>query len=164
MPDISENIPALMLESEFAAWLGVSSGTVRQKYRDGVFVKDGKYFDVQKSVQNYLGALRDRAVHAGGASKSNPELDAEKLRVQKATAKKLELANAKAQGELVDSLVVEREWSSILRDVRSAVLAVPARVGGSLPHLTPHDLAELEREIKAALEALAKGEPDEFEY
>ena len=41
--------------------------------------------------------------------------------------------------------------------VRAAMLAVPSRCGATLPHLTAHDIAELDREIRNALEGLADG-------
>lgn len=163
MAEFSENIPALMTEIEFSSWLNLASSTVRNKARDGVFVKDGKYYDVAASVRNYLAQLRETASKVRN-TRTTEELDAAKLAKEQATAEKIELANAKARGLLVDSAAVEREWSSVLRDVRSAVLAVPSRIGGKFPHLSAHDLAGIEAEIKAALESLAEEIPDEFEY
>jgi len=58
---------------------------------------------------------------------------------------------------LVKSSEVERAWAAVLRDVRAAMLAVPSRCGATLPHLTAHDIAELDREIRNALEGLADG-------
>jgi phage terminase Nu1 subunit (DNA packaging protein) len=57
----------------------------------------------------------------------------------------------------VSGEAVAREWQSVLRDVRAAVLAVPSRYGATMPHLGPNDIAALDREIRGALEGLADG-------
>ena len=67
-----------------------------------------------------------------------------------------EAANA-ARGDMVRAADVEREWANVLRDVRSTMLAVPSRVESKLAHLSAHDVAEIDSEIKAALEGLANG-------
>jgi terminase small subunit / prophage DNA-packing protein len=53
--------------------------------------------------------------------------------------------------ELVPATEVEAEWSGVLRTVRAGILAVPSRVQQRLPHLTPHDVAEIDAEVRAAL-------------
>jgi phage terminase Nu1 subunit (DNA packaging protein) len=58
---------------------------------------------------------------------------------------------------MVRAADVEREWANVLRDVRSTMLSVPSRVGSKLAHLSAHDVAEIDSEIKAALEGLANG-------
>lgn len=152
----SEAIPAIMTESEIASLLGIVTSQVRTKTRDGILVKDGRgRWKVRESLQGYLSQLRDGAIKGGGQVPD--ELKAEKLRLAKQQADKLELANAAARGELVRSVDVEREWANVLRDVRSTMLAVSSRVGSKLAHLTAHDVAEIDSEIKAALEGLANG-------
>jgi phage terminase Nu1 subunit (DNA packaging protein) len=63
-----------------------------------------------------------------------------------------------ASGDLLDAREVEREWSDILRTVRSGCLAIPSRVGSRLPHLTRDDVEVIEREIRGVLTALGKAE------
>ncbi len=111
-------------------------------------------FDARTSLHNYLARLRDGAVKSGPVS---DELKDQKLRLAKEQADKLEISNAAARCELVKSQDVEREWQNVLRDVQSTVLAVPSRVGSKLAHLTAHDIGQIDREIKAALEGLADG-------
>lgn len=149
-------IPGTMTEAEIAAFLGIGTSRVRTLARDGHLVKVSRgRFDVRASLRNYLARLRDGAVKGGGQVPD--DLKAEKLRLARQQADKLELANAAARGELVRSADVEREWANVLRDVRSTMLAVPSRVGSKLAHLTAHDVAEIDSEIKAALEGLANG-------
>ena len=47
-------------------------------------------------------------------------------------------------GSLFDAEAVEREWSDIVRSVRSGLMALPSRVGARLLHLTPGDVAEVD--------------------
>jgi phage terminase Nu1 subunit (DNA packaging protein) len=58
---------------------------------------------------------------------------------------------AQQQGRLLDADAVEAEWSSILRGVRAGMLAVPSRVAQRLLHLTAHDVAEIDAEVRATL-------------
>ena len=150
-------IPAVLHEAALGALLGVSASQVRYLAKEGVAVRvKPSHYAVRPTVTNYVARLSDRAKKAGNP-KGNAELDAEKLRKERAAADKIELANAKARGDLVPAPEVEREWSNVLRDVRSALLAIPSRIGSTLPHLTAHDVAQIDSEIKAALEGLAYG-------
>jgi phage terminase Nu1 subunit (DNA packaging protein) len=55
----------------------------------------------------------------------------------------------------VEAVAVEREWAAILTRLRARLLAAPSRAGQRLPHLTAHDVAALDREIRDALAELA---------
>lgn len=158
---IAEPIPATMTEAQLAAFLGIATSQVRTKTNEGVLIRisGGKKgapagWDVRASLHGYLSRLREGAVK--GEPQSD-ELKAEKLRLAREQADKLEIANAAARGDMVRAADVEREWSNVLRDVRSTMLAVPSRVGSKLAHLSAHDVAEIDSEIKAALEGLANG-------
>jgi phage terminase Nu1 subunit (DNA packaging protein) len=54
---------------------------------------------------------------------------------------------------------VQAEWSDILRIVRAGMLAVPSRVAARLPHLSRSDVAEIDAEIRAALNELGGESP-----
>ena len=58
--------------------------------------------------------------------------------------------NARQRGSLVDAEAVEREWSDILRTVRSGILAIPSR----LTHLAPQERAALDGELRRVLTEL----------
>ena len=157
----SEAIPGLATESEMAQLLGITANRVRTLARDGMLHRPvrGRY-DVRASLKTYIGDLRNKASrlgYAGGKHLGKSDLEAEKLRLARQQADKIEIQNAAARGELVKASDVERAWASALRDVRAAMLAVPSRCGATLPHLTAHDIAELDREIRNALEGLADG-------
>lgn len=52
---------------------------------------------------------------------------------------------------MLDAGEVETTWSGILRQVRVGMLAVPSRAAQRLPHLTAHDVAEIDAEVRAVL-------------
>jgi phage terminase Nu1 subunit (DNA packaging protein) len=79
------------------------------------------------------------------------EASKQRARLAAAQADLNELKAAKIRGELVEASAVEAEWSGILRTVRAGMLAVPSRVAARLPHLSKHDVAEIDAEIRAAL-------------
>jgi len=76
---------------------------------------------------------------------------AERARLAAAQADLAELKAAKQRGSLLDAEAVETEWSAVLRTVRAGMLAVPSRVAQRLPHLTAHDVAEIDAEVRAVL-------------
>lgn len=157
--DQDKAIPATCDEPTLAALLGISRTRTSTLARDGVIsrIARGRY-DTRAAVRAYCENLRFHAARAGRPSEaSGDELKAEKLRLTRAQAEKAEAAAALARGDLVKAEEVRREWEGVLRDLRAALLAVPSRVGAVLPHLAPHDLAEIDREIRATLEGLADG-------
>ncbi|ODT17499.1 MAG: hypothetical protein ABS35_25710 [Kaistia sp. SCN 65-12] len=146
-----------MSEIELAAWLGLMPARIRSLARDKIVVRSSRgRFDVAASTLGYCRHLSAHARTAGRPSlASTDELKAERLRLTRAQADAQELKAAAARREMVPAEEVSREWTSVLRDVRAAVLAVPSRFGAALPHLTANDVAALDIEIRAALEGLA---------
>ena len=155
---VASVIPATMSEAELSSFLGLSSSRIRTLAADGVFVRSGRgRFDVAVSIRRYVARLQEGAARAGRPPDGGDDLKAEKLRLTRAQADKEETRVKREAGELVEAEAVAREWASILRDLRNALLAVPSRCGAVLPHLTATDTATLDREIRKALEALANG-------
>lgn len=74
-----------------------------------------------------------------------------RIRRERANAEKIELQNAIARKEMLRAADVQAEWSTILTDVRAALLAIPSR----LTDLDRQTVERVDREIRAALEALA---------
>jgi hypothetical protein len=65
----------------------------------------------------------------------------QRARLASAQADLAELKAAERRGELLAAAEVTAAWCAVLRTVRSAMLAVPSRVGARLPHLTTLDIA-----------------------
>jgi len=147
-----------MNEVELARFLGVEPSRIRTLARDKVIVRTARgRFDVAASVAGYCRRLSAHARTAGRPSEGGDKLKAERLRLTRAQAEAQEAKNRLTAGELVGAADVAREWQSVLRDVRAAVLAVASRYGAAMPHLTATDVAALDRELRAALEGLADG-------
>lgn len=146
-------------ETELADLLGLTSSRIRTLTRDGILKRTGKAtYDRREAVRAYCHALRDALTKKGHASKGGDAMAAEKLRLAAALAEKAERANAAARGELIPAAQVAREWSEVLRGVRAGLLSLPSRVGSRLGHLTPHDLSEIDLEIRSTLNDLAGAE------
>ena len=84
----------------------------------------------------------------------------QRARLAAAQAHLAELKAARLRGELVEAAGVEAEWSGVLRTVRAGLLAIPSRVAARLPHLSNHDIAEIDSEIRAALSAIGGAQHD----
>lgn len=147
--------PQTASTASLAALLGVTTRTVTELAQKGVISRAGRgVFPVAESVRGYVAHLREQA--AGRTDSTS--LTAERTRLAREQADKVSLANAVARGEMLPARQVQSEWASILRDVRAGLLAVPSRCGATLAHLTAHDVATIDSEIRTALEALADGD------
>jgi phage terminase Nu1 subunit (DNA packaging protein) len=140
-----------------ARWLGVTDKTVREMAKAGIVVrvKRGLY-KLEDSVTRYCERIRRTASQRGGEA-SLATLRDERIRIAKEQADALALKNAAARGELLDAGAVEADWSTTLRNVRAGMLAVPSRTAARLPHLTPHDVAEIDAEVRAVLTEIGTG-------
>ncbi len=147
--------PETVTTGELAEWLGLTANRVSALAREGVIPRNAdKRFPLRAAVKAYC----DHARAGATGRRADAELAAEKLRLAKENADKLAFQNARARGELVAAAEVEREWAGVLRDVRAAFLALPSRAAGKLGHLTPHDLAALDAEVRDVLMELAEHE------
>jgi phage terminase Nu1 subunit (DNA packaging protein) len=95
--------------------------------------------------------------HRSAASEASlATLRDERIRIAKEHADALALKNAAARGQMLDAAAVEADWSGTLRNVRAGMLAVPSRASARLPHLTPHDIAEIDAEVRAVLTEISE--------
>jgi terminase small subunit / prophage DNA-packing protein len=135
------------------ALVGIAGRNVRELAKRGIIERSGpNQYDVGESISRYCAHLREIA--AGRTTSAT--LTGERVRIATATAEKLEMANSIASREMLPAKEVERAWSGVLRDVRSAMLALPSRIGMRLSQLSPHDISEIDREIREALAEVAK--------
>ncbi|WP_181404640.1 terminase small subunit [Asticcacaulis tiandongensis] len=149
-PRHPHNRPEIATEADLATFWDVSTRQVRKLLSDGVISKlDGRNYDVQVCTAAYLKHLAQKR------SSGNSTLEAEKIRLAREQADKLELQNAAARGEYVAASDVQNTWATILRDVRASALALPGRVQTRLPHLTAHDIKIIDSEIRTVLTELS---------
>ena len=154
--------PRTLSKSAFARAVGVSPGRVSQMISKGLPVEGDGKIDVARgrlwiseNVDVGRSVAQGQSPFAFTEEKHRHTLTAEKTRLAKEQADAAELRNAVLRRDLVKASDVEREWSGILRKVRSGILAVPSRVRQQLAHLTAHDAAVIEAEIRLVLEDLA---------
>ena len=126
-----------------AELFGVSKRTISDLAKRGMVVRAGGGYALADSVRRYCSHLRELAIGRGGES-AIASATAERARLANAQAELVETKGRKLRGELVDAAEVEAEWSGVLRNVRAGCLAIPSRVQQRLPHLTAHDVVEID--------------------
>src|ERR1700731_2634779 len=147
-------VPAAVTAGELADLLGVSTKTVRELAGRKIAVRAGRgMYDLRASVRGYSNHMRAIATGKAGGEAVAASAAAARARLAGALADKAELANARHRGALVDAEAVQREWSDTFRGVRARMMAVPTRCGARLPHMTAHDIAMIEGEVRDALTA-----------
>lgn len=149
--------PVTVTAAELGAYLDVVPRTITRLANEGHVVRAGRgRYDLAASVRTYVKHIR--AMAAGRAGDEQAGLTAERARLAREQADGIALKNAITRREMLPAAEVEREWSGILRGVRSRMLAVPSRVAARIPTLTKADVALVEHEVAAALTELADGE------
>lgn len=138
---------------ELAEWLGVSERAISDYVRKGIIAKSapGK-FRLRESIVAVAIHLRELSAQRGASSVG---LTAQRERIAREQADKLAMQNAASRRELLPAKAVADEWASILRMVRSRMLASPSRIQQQLGHLSAHDVAVIDREIRDALTDLS---------
>jgi phage terminase Nu1 subunit (DNA packaging protein) len=95
---------------------------------------------------------------AGRPRAPGESLENARRRLARANADRRELEVQRLRAELLPADAVAREWQDVLRTVRAGVLAITSRVRSQLPHLSAHDGAVIDAEIRAVLSALGTGD------
>lgn len=138
---------------ELADWLGVSERAVAEYAHRGIITRSGRgVFPLKESVRAVCHHFREAASARGGGTAT---LTAQRERIARGQADKLEMQNAATRREMLPAKLVADEWASILRLVRSRMLVTPRRIQQQLGHLTAHDLDIIDREIRSGLEEAA---------
>ena len=90
--------------STIAKLFNLTSVRIQQLAADGVVKRTARgRYDLWSSVRNYIGYLQERKVNQWDTDEENPsEIKKHQLRRTKEEADKLELANARTRGELVE--------------------------------------------------------------
>jgi terminase small subunit / prophage DNA-packing protein len=141
---------------DLARLWGITRQAVNALARRGIIKRQGRGFDRDESTLRYCAHLRGLATGRGGEA-AITSATAERARLAKAQADSQELKNAALRGAVLDAGAVEREWADILRTVRAGMLAVPSRAAQRLPHLTTHDVAAIDHEVRAVLTGIGAG-------
>lgn len=146
--------PANASAADVGEWIGLSSQRVHALASKGVLARDYQNrFILRDAVIAYCDHIRQGQI---GRTSTNPELNAAKVRAANAQAEKLEVANAKARGDLLDAADVQTTWTATMIDLRAAILAIPQRLSSTFG-LDRRATRELDDEIRKSLEVLADG-------
>ncbi|KAB1071511.1 hypothetical protein [Methylobacterium planeticum] len=131
----------------------VSARRIAQLADEGVAVRTSRgRFDLIASTANYCRRLRDAA---SGRGEDAPDLTAERTRLAKEQADGKAIENDLKRGRLIDAEEAGARWDDEIVKLRARLLAVPGEVALSLPHLTKHDVSEIDRVLRDAMTAAA---------
>jgi phage terminase Nu1 subunit (DNA packaging protein) len=145
--------PDMVDAAEVADWLGLTSNRVNALSREGVLPRINQRFDLKPTVQAYAEHCRNGVTRQRG----DPDLAAAKLALTEANALKVELQNAKANGDLLDAANVRAEWLGFATDLRARLLSIPSRVAARLC-LDRAASAALDAELRRAMEDLSESQ------
>lgn len=142
----------ILTTSQLADLLGLTERRVNQLASESVLnrVSPGK-FDGATSIQSYIKSISAKAESKAAALDADKEL----ARLRKEQADALEMKNAITRRELIPAEDVEREWSDIVRKIRSGVLAMTSRIRGQISFLDATHGEIINRECNLVLEELA---------
>lgn len=152
--------PKTLRKSAFAKLVKVTPGRVSQMITAGMPVEPDGRIDVARGklwIQANVSPTRS-AAQSGQADipfAAQPDASSERVRLLREQADHAALKNAALRRELVPAAEVEREWSGILRQVRSGILAAPSRLRQLLPHLTADDVEQIDGELRRVPEEIA---------
>jgi len=149
---------ATMTKTEIADLFGVSVHTMHNWQTLGWLVRSGAKYDVEASVRGVVKALQAAALGRSNDTKLVEANVQSRGRLAAAQARSVELRNMQAEGSLLPAADVEARWGEILAGVRAGMLAVPARAGMRLPHLSAFDISEIDREVRAVLTEMSEPE------
>jgi phage terminase Nu1 subunit (DNA packaging protein) len=124
---------------------GVTARHVTELAKKGIAIRaDGGGYRERASTLRYIESLRKTAAGRSGIAD-------ERKRVLSEQADKLALANGITRSEWFRATEVVRVWSETFREVSAKMLAITDRLASRLPHLTRHDLHEIDAEIRIVL-------------
>jgi phage terminase Nu1 subunit (DNA packaging protein) len=155
-----KKLPETVSTAELAQLFGVSAKTVSAWAKVGIVVR-AEYgrFDLSRSVRAVVKHHKRGAAEATVAT----AVGSQRERLLRAQADKAVMSLALETGELCRESEVRGEVMRTFYILRSGVMAVKARIGGRLPHLTRTDLEEVDGELREALTALGTCRYDDAE-
>lgn len=100
---------------------------IQQLANEGVTVKSARgRYELWPSIKNYIKYLQERKINQWTNDEENPtELKKHQLRRTKEEADKLELANARTRGELVEVSRVKQLGEQVMSGIKAKILNMP---------------------------------------
>lgn len=141
---------------DMASLLGVTPRRLNQMVGEEIAVRlSPGMFDAIATNQNYIASLTVRAETKAAAL----DLTAEKARLTKEQADHHGYRNSILRRDLIPAEEVEREWSDMVRKIRSGVLSLTSRIRSQIGILDATHAEIINREITIVLEELADDDP-----
>ena len=137
--------------SQLAALFDCDEKTIRNLAAKGIVIKAGRgEYVLGQSIKAYVRHLREVAA---GRKGSDDKVDAilENALLKRSQRRNTDLRSAILEKQAVPIDKIEPAWAIVVRAVRSAMLAVPGKIGIQLPHLTAHDRKTIEETIRQQL-------------
>lgn len=153
--------PRSLRKIDFAKLVNYSPGRVTQLIKQGLPVEpDGRVpvAEARLWILENVKPVHKRPSRQGALDLSRPAILSERDRLAHEQANHVALKNAAMRRELVAAAEVEREWAGMIRQARSALLAVPSRLRQLIPGLSADEVAMIDAELRRVLEELAHAE------
>jgi phage terminase Nu1 subunit (DNA packaging protein) len=145
-----------MNTDELAGLFGVSAQTIREMTRRHVLAKAGTQYPTAESIRRGMAHLREGASARGG--KAATGVANERRALLKAQRQRVEFSLAKERGEFISAEDARADLAQLIRFVRSSLLALPSRLAGRFPHLTPEEVVHVDDEIRSIMTEMAHGQ------
>lgn len=153
--------------AHLAEMYGVSERQIYNQTNNGTAVKIGaNKFDCVKSVQNYLGKIRE----AEEMRKQTPEeikieTEVAKLEHERLKARKTELQVLEMEGKLHYEEDVKALWNNIVVAAKSKLVSIGMKLAPQLRGETDEGMIQehIDREIYEALKEISEYNADDFE-
>ena len=146
--------PETCTAGDLAVILGMAPRNVRDWAAKGVFVRtnSGRYLTLP-SVQGYVKTLREQAA---GRATANGDLAEEKAANERIKREINEIKLAQLRGDVLTLEEVTDSWTKFALIVKGAMLSIPTKARGTIPHLTAHDGETIKRICRDTLTDLSK--------
>src|SRR5215211_3533390 len=108
------------------------------------------YYLHQESVAGRIERLEGMA--AGRRSQDGiHDVAAESAQLKKAQRERVQMQMERERGELVDAKSVVAIYQDLVRDVRVAILGIPGRIRGELPHMVTSEVEAIKNQCREVL-------------
>ena len=146
--------PNWVTMQELSRWYGVTPQAAGRQ-DDAVAAPVENYWLLFESVRARCKRLSE---FAGGRKSYDGQYDvaAESARLKRAQRERIQLDLQRQRGEVLDAKDVISVYSDLVREVRQAILGIPARVQGDLPHMVPSEIEVIKRQCREALAELKR--------
>jgi phage terminase Nu1 subunit (DNA packaging protein) len=149
-----ERLPHTCSAAELGRILDLNRRSVMDWAAKGVLEKaaNGRFL-TEASIQAYVKALREQAA---GRATANGDLAEEKAANERIKREINEIKLAQLRGDVLTLEEVTESWTKFALIVKGAMLSIPTKARGTIPHLTAHDGETIKRICRDTLTDLSK--------